>query len=248
MTTLIEAKNVTRTFHGEAVVDCVSMSVEVGECVVILGPSGAGKSTVLRCLAGIDELASGEVIYRDDVLVTSEGTQKTLSGDIGMVFQQFNLFPHLTSIENVMLAPRTVRRLPASVARQEAAELLKSVGLGDRENHYPEELSGGQQQRVAIARALAMKPTLLLFDEPTSSLDPEYTREVLEVMKRLVGTGITVVVVTHEMEFARQSADRVVFMDAGRIVEVTPTEQFFSAPQTDRAATFLAQMDGRSAQ
>ena len=248
MTALIEAKAVTRTFHGDAVVDSVSMSVQAGECVVILGPSGAGKSTVLRCLAGIDALASGEIVYRGDLFADEGGTHKAVRGDIGMVFQQFNLFPHLTSIENVMLAPRAVRGLSATVARSEAAEILRSVGLGDRENHYPEELSGGQQQRVAIARALAMKPSLMLFDEPTSSLDPEYTREVLEVMKHLVGTGMTVVVVTHEMEFARRFSDRVVFMDAGRVVEITPTEQFFSSPQTDRAAAFLSQMDGRPAQ
>lgn len=241
MSILVEAKHVTRNYHGNPVVNDVSFQISQGECVVIVGPSGAGKSTLLRCIAGIDEIADGEVIYREEAYSTPQGVLRNLQGDIGMVFQQFNLFPHLTSIENVMLGPRRVKHQKASTVRQQAEDLLAKVGLADRMDYYPEELSGGQQQRVAIARALAMQPSLMLFDEPTSSLDPEYTREVLEVMKAVIATGMTVAIVTHEMGFARQSADRVVFMDAGAIIEIAPTEQFFTSPETARAKKFVEQ-------
>ena len=245
MSSLIEARNVTRRHHGAAVVEDVSFSIDTGECVVIVGPSGAGKSTILRCLGGIDELASGEIVYRGEAYTNTDGVQRNLRGDIGMVFQQFNLFPHLTSLENLMLAPRRVRHQPPAQVRVDAEELLARVGLSDRMDYYPDELSGGQQQRVAIARALAMRPSLMLFDEPTSSLDPEYTREVLDVMKAVIATGMTVVVVTHEMDFARRTADRIIFMDAGAVVEITPTEQFFTAPNTERAKRFLEQTGGQ---
>ncbi|MEY9778334.1 amino acid ABC transporter ATP-binding protein [Arthrobacter sp. MW3 TE3886] len=242
MDPLIEAKSITREHHGNAVVRDVSFTINSGECVVIVGPSGAGKSTVLRCLAGLDDLADGEVVFRGTSYVTSSGVQRNLRGDIGMVFQQFNLFPHLTSLENVMLAPNRVRRAGSAQAKSKAEELLRKVGLGDRMGYYPEELSGGQQQRVAIARALAMKPSLMLFDEPTSSLDPEYTREVLEVMKAVISSGMTVALVTHEMGFARQMADKVLFMDDGALVEEGPAHEFFTAPRTDRAMKFLEQI------
>lgn len=243
MSAFIEARNITRRHHGNAVVRDVSFTIEKGECVVIVGPSGAGKSTVLRCLAGLDELSDGVVAFRGEDYVTAEGVQRNLRGDIGMVFQQFNLFPHLTTLENVMLAPRRVRHELGPVARAAAEKLLVTVGLGDRMGYYPDELSGGQQQRVAIARALAMKPSLMLFDEPTSSLDPEYTREVLDVMKKVIASGMTVVLVTHEMAFARQTADRVLFMDDGALVETASTEQFFTAPTSDRAKRFVEQFD-----
>jgi len=242
MVALIKAKGITRSHYGNAVVKDVSFQIAEGECVVIVGPSGAGKSTVLRCLAALDELADGSVDFRGEAYVTTDGVKRNLHGDIGMVFQQFNLFPHLTSLENVMLGPLRVRNEKAAQARAEAEALLAKVGLGDRLDYYPDELSGGQQQRVAIARALAMKPSLMLFDEPTSSLDPEYTREVLDVMKTVIASGMTVVLVSHEMAFARQSAGRVLFMDMGMLVEEAPTEQFFTDPRSPRAKKFLEQI------
>jgi ABC-type polar amino acid transport system ATPase subunit len=241
MSGLIEAVGIGLSYHGSRVLDDVSLSIAPGECVVILGPSGAGKSSALRCLAGIETLDGGRIEYRGDV-VAAAGTRPTnLGGDIGMVFQQFNLFPHLSARDNVALAPRRVKHLPEREARERAEQTLASVGLADRMDYFPHELSGGQQQRVAIARALAMQPSLMLFDEPTSALDPEYTREVLAVMKDVIASGMTVAIVTHEMTFARDTADRVVFMDAGRVVETGPVQQFFAAPGTDRAQRFLEQ-------
>ncbi|MFG3689829.1 amino acid ABC transporter ATP-binding protein [Micromonospora sp. NPDC047740] len=239
---LIAAEGVTRTYHGSQVVQDVSLQVEPGESVVILGPSGAGKSTLLRCLAGLEPIQAGQIIFRGAELSRSGRSPHLSCGDIGMVFQQFNLFPHLTAVENVALAPTRVRRVKRETALAEARQLLARVGLAHRADHYPFELSGGQQQRVAIARALAMHPALMLFDEPTSALDPEFTREVLEVMRALAADGMTIIVVTHEMAFARGTADRVVVMDHGRIVEDGPTEQVFMAPRHERTERFLRQV------
>jgi ABC-type polar amino acid transport system ATPase subunit len=235
VTALIEAVGITRSYHRTPVVRDVSLAVGSGESVVVLGPSGAGKSTMLRCLAGLEPVQAGVVRFRGRELSGPAG------GDIGMVFQQFNLFPHLSAVENVALAPTRVRGVKRDVALAEAAALLAKVGLAHRADHYPFELSGGQQQRVAIARALAMRPALMLFDEPTSALDPEFTREVLEAMRTLAAEGMTIIVVTHEMGFARRSADRVIFMDEGRIVEDGPAHQVFSAPRHERTERFLEQ-------
>ena len=236
---LINLQGVTKKYASSTVLREVSFHVHPGECVVLLGPSGAGKSTALRCMAGLEDIESGTVVYRDEVFVRPGTGVPHLAGDIGMVFQQFNLFSHLSALENVMLAPRRVRRQTTAQARSEAERLLTMVGLADRMEYYPHELSGGQQQRVAIARALAMNPTLMLFDEPTSSLDPEHTREVLKVMREVVDLGMTVVVVTHEMGFARSSADRIIFMDQGVVIEQAGTEEFFTNPRSDRARAFL---------
>ncbi|BDY26698.1 amino acid ABC transporter ATP-binding protein [Mycolicibacterium mageritense] len=241
MTALLAAENVTRVYHNAPVVAEVSLSINEGESVVFMGPSGAGKSTVLRCLAGLEPLQNGQVLFRGKCLSTSHGKPQSTSGQIGMVFQQFNLFPHLTALENVTLAPRRVKKMPQKQAEEEGAELLAKVGLGEKVDYYPAELSGGQQQRVAIARALAMHPAVMLFDEPTSALDPEYTREVLDVMKKLASEGMTCVVVTHELGFARSFSSRMVFLDDGRIVEDGPTEEVFTSPKSDRTRKFLEQ-------
>ena len=240
--TLLRANGITRSYHGTPAVKNVSLDVRTGETVVILGPSGGGKSTLLRCLAGLEPVDAGEISFRGERLVAAGEQPKPGRGDIGMVFQQLNLFPHMTAMENITLAPRRVRGIPADQATAEATDLLAKVGLAEKADHYPFELSGGQQQRVAIARALAMRPALMLFDEPTSALDPEFTREVLDVMRRLAAEGMTIVVVTHEMGFARHSADRVVFMDAGEIVEEGLTEATFTHPQHVRTQRFLAQI------
>uniref|UniRef100_UPI000B855460 amino acid ABC transporter ATP-binding protein n=1 Tax=Auraticoccus monumenti TaxID=675864 RepID=UPI000B855460 len=240
---MIETQGITKSYASTTVLSEVSLRIHRGECVVLVGPSGAGKSTALRCMAGLEELQAGSVVFQGETFVTTEGTHRQLRGAVGMVFQQFNLFPHLSVLDNVVLAPRRVKKVPLPEVRRKAEELLDMVGLGNRRGYFPHELSGGQQQRVAIARALAMEPTLMLFDEPTSSLDPEHTREVLRVMKQVIELGMTVAVVTHEMSFARQSADRVIFMDEGRILEDAPTAQFFSAPQSDRARAFLREED-----
>ncbi|WP_020574519.1 amino acid ABC transporter ATP-binding protein [Actinopolymorpha alba] len=240
--TLLRADGITRSYHGAAVVKDVTLGIREGESVVILGPSGAGKSTMLRCLAGLEPVQTGEISFRGTRFAAAGEQPKPLRGEIGMVFQQFNLFPHMTALENVTLAPRRVRGIPAAQAEAEARDLLVKVGLAEKVDHYPFELSGGQQQRVAIARALAMRPAVMLFDEPTSALDPEFTREVLEVMRALAAEGMTIVVVTHEMGFARRSADRVVFMDAGQIIEEGPTEETFDRPRHARTQHFLAQI------
>ena len=199
---------------------------------------------MLRCLAGLEPVQTGTVEFQGEVLSQAGAKPRSTGGRIGMVFQQFNLFPHLTAVENVALAPIRARHTPKAQAHAEARALLERVGLPQHCDHYPFELSGGQQQRVAIARALAMRPELMLFDEPTSALDPEFTREVLTVMRDLAESGATIVVVTHEVAFARQSADRVVFMADGQIVEDSPTEAFFTAPAQDRTRQFLDQILG----
>jgi glutamate transport system ATP-binding protein len=224
-----------------ALVD-VDLTVERGEVVVVIGPSGSGKSTLCRVINRLEPLDSGQVTF-DGAPLPEEGRPLArVRADIGMVFQAFNLFAHKTVLENVMLGPVKVRKVAKSEARQRATELLERVGIADKADRYPAELSGGQQQRAAIARALAMDPKLMLFDEPTSALDPEMIKEVLDVMVELAADGTTMLVVSHEMGFARNAARRVAFMDAGRIVEVAPPDKFFDHPDTARARDFLSKV------
>ena len=220
-------KDIVKDYSGFKAVDHVDFSLHKGEIVAIIGPSGSGKSTLLRCINGLNTITSGEI---------------DLEGETGMVFQHFNLFPHMTCLENITYAPIKVKKIPKEQAVARAKELLKMVGLESKADVYPAHISGGQKQRVAIARALAMDPDVMLFDEPTSALDPEMINEVLDVMINLAKDGMTMMVVTHEMGFARKVADRVVFMDAGEIVEEAPKEEFFSTPRSERAQRFLAKI------
>ncbi len=243
---MIEVSNLLKVFEGRGqtvrAVDDVSTAIAKGEVVVIIGPSGSGKSTFLRCLNGLEEFDDGRVVIDGIDLTGSKTNINTVRREVGMVFQHFNLFPHKTVLENVTLAQRVVRKRKASEATQKAMVLLTKVGIAEKANEYPSRLSGGQQQRVAIARALAMDPKVMLFDEPTSALDPEMVGEVLDVMKQLASEGMTMAVVTHEMGFAREVAHRVLFMDAGRILEDAPPTQFFTAPREPRAQAFLKQV------
>jgi ABC-type polar amino acid transport system ATPase subunit len=236
------ARDVRKTYHGHDVLDGVSLAVRPEETVVIIGPSGSGKSTLLRCIAGLEPVDGGQILFLGTDLGTVGRNIHRYRAEIGMVFQSFNLFPHLTALENIMLAPMKVRGMTEAEARTRAVELLDKVHLRDKIDHYPEELSGGQQQRVAIARALAMDPKLMLFDEATSALDPETTKEVLDVMLELVEDGMTVIAVTHEMGFARRAADRVLFMDAGKVVEEAPVDRMFTAAEHPRTRQFLEQI------
>jgi len=243
---VIDVRNISKTFEGaeevKALVD-VTTSIEAGDVVVVIGPSGSGKSTFLRCLNKLETADEGGHIYIDGVDVLHPKTDiNKVRAEVGMVFQQFNLFPHKTVIQNVTLAQRVVRKRDKGPAREKAMQLLQKVGIHDKANVYPDNLSGGQQQRVAIARALAMDPKVMLFDEPTSALDPEMIGEVLESMKTLAKEGMTMVVVTHEMGFAREVADRVIFMDHGAIVEEGTPEHFFVNPIHDRTKLFLSQI------
>ncbi len=243
---MIKAENVTKIFSGRGVtvraVDGVSAAVEKAEVVVVIGPSGSGKSTLIRCVNGLEKFNEGH-IYIDNVDIAGKKTNlNKIRAEVGMVFQQFNLFPHKTVLDNLTLAQMRVRKRSKKTAREKARMLLEKVGIGEKENEYPSRLSGGQQQRVAIARALAMDPKVMLFDEPTSALDPEMVGEVLDVMKQLAREGMTMMVVTHEMGFAREVADRVLFMDQGKIVEVGTPEHFFKNPQEDRTKLFLKQV------
>lgn len=243
---MIEIRNVYKTYKTpdgpvRALID-VSNFVKRGEVVVILGPSGSGKSTLLRCLNHLEAIDQGAILIDGIVLDDSKTNINKVREEVGMVFQQFNLFPHKTALENITLAQRVVRRRSQKEAERIARELLEKVGIPEKANAYPAQLSGGQQQRVAIARALAMQPKIMLFDEPTSALDPEMIGEVLEVMKTLAQEGMTMIVVTHEMGFAREVADRILFMDGGRIVEEAPPQQFFRAPQQERTRLFLSQI------
>jgi polar amino acid transport system ATP-binding protein len=216
-----------------------NLSVKAGEVVLVIGPSGSGKSTMLRCINRLEHLSSGE-IWVDDDQVTDRGSDiRKIREEVGMVFQSFNLFPHLSAIENIILAPRVVKKLPADQAKDLGRSLLARVGLSEKETAYPEQLSGGQQQRVAIARALAMSPKVMLFDEPTSALDPEMIKEVLDVMVELARDGMTMLVVSHEMGFARAAAHTVVFMDNGEIIERGTPEAIFAAPREERTQRFL---------
>ena len=239
---IIEFREVDKFFGDFQVLEDINFSVEEGEVVVVIGPSGSGKSTLLRCINGLEEISSGELVV-DGMRVGDDKTNlNTLRTEIGMVFQQFNLYPHMTVAENIKLAPVKVKGISKKEADERCERLLERVGIPEQANKYPESLSGGQQQRVAIARGLAMEPKIMLFDEPTSALDPEMINEVLEAMADLARGGMTMVVVTHEMGFARRVADRVVFMDEGRIVEVGPPEHFFTDPENERTKRFLNQI------
>jgi general L-amino acid transport system ATP-binding protein len=220
----------------------VSAAVRQGEVVVVFGPSGSGKSTFIRCINHLEQHQRGQIIVDGIELTDDIRNIEAIRSEVGMVFQQFNLFPHLTVLQNITLAPQWVRRWPRARAEEIALELLARVGISEQARKYPGQLSGGQQQRVAIARALAMQPKIMLFDEPTSALDPEMIKEVLDVMIELAGSGMTMVVVTHEMAFARQVADRMIFFDRGQIVEEGTPEQIFMAPQQERTKLFLSQI------
>ncbi len=243
---MIKTENLTKIFtgRGEVVraVDGVSLEVTKGEVVVVIGPSGSGKSTFIRCLNRLEQYNDGHVWIDGVDLSDSKTNLNKIRAEVGMVFQHFNLFPHKTVLQNLTLAQQRVRKRVKSEAVTKARMLLKKVGIAEKESEYPSRLSGGQQQRVAIARALAMDPKIMLFDEPTSALDPEMVGEVLDVMKQLAQEGMTMVVVTHEMGFAREVADRVIFMDEGKVVEVGTPEHFFTDPREERAKLFLKQV------
>ena len=239
---IVQIKNLKKTFGREEVLHSIDLEVDKGEVVCVLGPSGSGKSTMLRCINLLEVPTSGEV-WVNDTQINAKGTDINKAREqLGMVFQQFNLFPHKTAQGNVELALRKVRKMSKEEASSIAKEQLARVGLADRANFYPSQLSGGQQQRVAIARALAMQPMVMLFDEVTSSLDPELVRDVLNVMRDLAEAGMTMIVVTHEMGFARDVADRVVFMDEGVIVEEGSPEEIFENPQNERTKDFLGHL------
>jgi len=239
---VIEFRAVQKWFGPLHVLKNISLTIEAGEVVVVCGPSGSGKSTLIRCVNGLEKVQSGEVIVAGKSLADPRTDLTRLRADVGMVFQQFNLYPHMTVLRNITLAPVKVRGQSRSEAERTARALLEKVGIPEKAESYPASLSGGQQQRVAIARALAMAPKVLLFDEPTSALDPEMINEVLAVMVALAREGMTMMVVTHEMGFARQVAHRVVFMDEGIVVEEAPPERFFSAPQEERTRAFLGKI------
>ncbi|MEV6827413.1 amino acid ABC transporter ATP-binding protein [Amycolatopsis sp. NPDC051102] len=252
MTPVVSAQRIYKSFGSVHVLKGINLEVQEREVLCLIGPSGSGKSTLLRCINHLEKIDAGR-LYVDGVLVgyqqrgdkLHELREKEVAfqrKDIGMVFQRFNLFPHMTALENVMEAPIQVRREPKAQVRQRAHELLERVGLADKAKNYPAQLSGGQQQRVAIARALAMQPKLMLFDEPTSALDPELVGDVLGVMKQLAKDGMTMVVVTHEMQFAREVADKVLFMDGGVVVEEGPPERVIGSPREERTKEFLARV------
>ncbi|BBO00118.1 amino acid ABC transporter ATP-binding protein [Sporolactobacillus terrae] len=237
---MIKAEHVYKDFGSTKVLKDVSLDINKGEVVVIIGPSGSGKSTFLRCINLLEPPTKGSVLIDDQDLVSLKQKQVTkVREKVGMVFQHFHLFPHKTVLDNLIYAPMKVKKLSKDEAVKRAEALLEKVGLLDKKNQYPNKLSGGQKQRVAIARALAMEPEYMLFDEPTSALDPEMVKEVLDVIQSLAESGMTMVIVTHEMGFAKQVANKVVFMDDGRILESNTPEAFFSNPKTDRAKDFL---------
>ncbi|WP_276874119.1 amino acid ABC transporter ATP-binding protein [Dialister micraerophilus] len=239
--TLINVNHISKSFENTSVLNDISLKVNEGEVVVIIGPSGSGKSTLLRCINGLETPTTGIITF-DNMPLNGEENINAVRTEVGMVFQRFNLFPHMSVIKNLMLAPMKVRGLSKEEAYTRGMNLLKKVGLQDKENAKPSQLSGGQQQRVAIARALAMKPKALLFDEPTSALDPEMVHEVLDVMKEVANEGMTMVVVTHEMGFAREVATRAVFIDHGIIVEEGEPNNLFKSPKEKRTKAFLSQV------
>jgi ABC-type polar amino acid transport system ATPase subunit len=232
-------RNVRKSFGDNLVLDDIDLSIDRGEAIVIAGPSGSGKSTMLRCINGLETIDSGDITFDGDSVPNAGKSIYGLRAQMAMVFQQFNLFPHKTVLDNVTLGPIEVQDLPKEQAVERARKLLERVGIPEKADDYPADLSGGQQQRVAIARALAMEPKLILFDEPTSALDPEMIREVLDVMRQLARDGMTMAVVTHEMSFAREVCDRIVFIDGGKIVEEAPPDEFFTATKSDRAKDFV---------
>ncbi|SDR05085.1 amino acid ABC transporter ATP-binding protein [Virgibacillus salinus] len=235
---MIRVEGVTKTFDSNTVLEDISTTINQGEVVAVIGPSGSGKSTFLRCLNLLEKPSSGS-IWLNNSEITNLTNKLEVREQVGMVFQHFHLFPHKTVLDNVSYAPQKVKKLKTNEAEETATQLINKVGLGDKLDAYPNRLSGGQKQRVAIARALAMEPAVMLFDEPTSALDPEMVKEVLDVMKDLAQTGMTMVVVTHEMNFAREVADLVLFLDEGKLMEEGPPTTFFNSPTTDRAKGFL---------
>jgi len=239
---LIKIEHVNKWFGEHHVLKDINLEIKKGEVVVICGPSGSGKSTLIRCINRLEPIQKGKILV-DGVDVNSPKTNLTaLRAEIGFVFQQFNLYPHMTVLENITLAPILVRKMDVREAEDLAMELLAKVNIPDKANAYPPQLSGGQQQRVAIARGLAMRPKIMLFDEPTSALDPEMINEVLDVMKGLAREGMTMVVVTHEMGFAKEVADRVIFMDDGRLIEENTPDAFFNNPKSERTKLFLSKI------
>ena len=241
-TSAIRYSKVSKWFGPLQVLKDVDLDVTPGEVVVVCGPSGSGKSTLIRCVNKLEPIQQGKIFVYGDPIVGNQVNLSKLRAEVGMVFQSFNLFPHMTVLENIMLAPAKVKGLSAAEAEKIARDLLARVRIPDKADKYPANLSGGQQQRVAIARALAMQPRIMLFDEPTSALDPEMINEVLDVMTDLAKEGMTMMVVTHEMGFAKRVAHRVIFMDAGQIVEAATPQEFFSAPKSDRARDFLSKI------
>ena len=238
---MIEIKGLRKAFGTDEVLKGIDLSIAEKEVVVIIGPSGSGKSTLLRCMNHLEEPSAGEVIV-DGITLSSEANINKVREEVGMVFQRFNLFPHMTVLENIMLAPTKVKHIARDEAEKTARELLARVGLAEKADAYPDNLSGGQQQRVAIARALAMHPKVMLFDEPTSALDPEMVGEVLDVMRSLAEEGMTMVIVTHEMGFAREVGDRLLFVDDGRIIESGVPREVFEHPQEERTRSFLSKV------
>jgi glutamine transport system ATP-binding protein len=239
---MIEVKNLKKSFGTNVVLKDINVTVKPQEVVVVIGPSGSGKSTFLRCINLLESITDGHVYIEGTDITDKKSDINKVRTEVGMVFQQFNLFPHKKVIENIMLAPMKVRNTSALEARRKGLELLRKVGLEDKAEAYPDSLSGGQKQRVAIARALAMEPKIMLFDEPTSALDPEMVGEVLEVMKQLAKEGMTMVVVTHEMGFAKEVGDRVIFMDGGLIVEENVPNELFDNPKEERTKAFLSKV------
>ncbi|KRB62069.1 peptide ABC transporter ATP-binding protein [Rhizobium sp. Root708] len=239
MKTIVNIQKLDKSYGDFQVLHGIDLSIAEGEVVCVIGPSGSGKSTLIRCINHLESFSSESRIEVDGIKVERGRNLAQVRAEVGMVFQSFNLFPHLSVLKNIMIAPMRVRGTPPEEAARKARELLARVGITEQADKYPEQLSGGQQQRVAIARALAMEPRVLLFDEPTSALDPEMVGEVLDVMRKLAGTGVTMIVVTHEMGFARQVADRVIFMDGGRIVEAGTPAEIFDNPREERTRSFL---------
>lgn len=237
--TILEIKDLKKQFDQSVILNSISLEVHKGEVVVVLGPSGCGKSTLLRCINGLEDIQEGEIKLNNELISNQKKSMHLVRQQIGMVFQSYDLFPHMTVLDNILLGPRKAQKREKEEVVAEAEELLKRIGLYEKRKAYPRQLSGGQKQRVAIVRALCMHPKVMLFDEVTAALDPEMVREVLDVMLELAREGSTMVIVTHEMQFARAIADRIVFMDEGNIVEESTPEEFFTNPKTERAKQFL---------
>lgn len=236
---MLEIKDLNKQFDGKTVLDTINLTIHKGEVVVVLGPSGCGKSTLLRCLNGLEEIQGGDIRLAGKSITGENGNWQAVRQQIGMVFQNYDLFPHMTVIDNILLGPVKVQKRARAEALLQAEQLLERVGLLDRKDAYPRQLSGGQKQRIAIVRALCMNPDIMLFDEVTAALDPEMVREVLDVILGLARQGMTMVMVTHEMGFARAVADRIVFIDEGKICEMADPNEFFTNPRTERAQQFL---------